>query len=150
MNLNKHHTMELKNLARIFREAAPQVPAPARKSAHNFTGEHNDEITRVEYPIPLRTVSQPTDTKNISKALRYYVRQICNIIPLTAPQVKAENIVQSPNTENETLTWVPRIARAVTWSRGPRPWRGFTYGPPNISTCPVRVLLPRRIWPGNR
>ena len=32
---------------------------------------------------------------------------------------------------------VPRLARAVTWSRGPRPWRGVTHGPPNTATCPV-------------
>ena len=30
---------------------------------------------------------------------------------------------------------VPRFARTVTWSRGPRLWRGFTHGPPITATC---------------
>ena len=35
---------------------------------------------------------------------------------------------------------VPRLASAVIWSRGPRPWRGFTHGPLITDKCPIRVL----------
>ena len=36
---------------------------------------------------------------------------------------------------------VPRLASAVTWSRGPRPWRGFTHGPLITAKCPIRMRL---------
>ena len=29
-------------------------------------------------------------------------------------------------------TPVPRVASAVTWSRGPRPWNGFTHRTPTL------------------
>ena len=34
-------------------------------------------------------------------------------------------------------TIVPCFASAVTWYRGPRPWRGFTHGPPITVNCPI-------------
>ena len=36
---------------------------------------------------------------------------------------------------------VPRFASAVIWSRGPRPWRGFTHGPLITAKCPTRVSM---------
>ena len=47
---------------------------------------------------------------------------------------------------NTPLPSVPRVASAVNWSRGPRPWHRFTHGPPNTATCPIRVLWPRIQW----
>ena len=34
---------------------------------------------------------------------------------------------------------VPLLASAVTWSRGPRPWRRFAHGTLTISNFPFRV-----------
>ena len=36
---------------------------------------------------------------------------------------------------------VPRFARAVTWSRGPRPWSRFIHGPLITAKCPTRVRV---------
>ena len=59
-------------------------------------------------------------------------------LDLTLPVVNfGGNSVQiHPNTCNHIFL-VPRLAHAVTWSRGPRPWCGFTHGPPNTATCPI-------------
>ena len=34
---------------------------------------------------------------------------------------------------------VPRLASAVTWSCGPRPWCGFTHEQLITDKCPIRV-----------
>ena len=39
------------------------------------------------------------------------------------------------------MLWVPRLASAVTWSRGPRPWRGFTHGPLTTAKYPLRFRM---------
>ena len=36
---------------------------------------------------------------------------------------------------------LPQFASAVTGSRGPRPWRGFTHGPQTTAKCPLRVRM---------
>ena len=36
---------------------------------------------------------------------------------------------------------VPRLASAVTWPRGPRPWCGFTHRPLTTTKCPLRVRV---------
>ena len=69
-----------------------------------------------------------------------------------ATATKLENIMVNPHKEKYVLEkfhgkiidyakyfmiLVPHLACAVTWSRGPRPWRGFTHGPPNTDTCPI-------------
>ena len=42
---------------------------------------------------------------------------------------------------------VPQLASAVTWSRGPRPWRGFTHGTLTTVKCPLRVRVrPDHEW----
>ena len=36
------------------------------------------------------------------------------------------------------------------WSRGPRPWRGFTHGPLITAKCPLRVRMrPDHEWQRN-
>ena len=40
-----------------------------------------------------------------------------------------------------SLSTVPRLVSAVTWSHGPRPWRGFTHGPLVTGKCPLRVRM---------
>ena len=45
---------------------------------------------------------------------------------------------------------VLRFASAVTWSRGPRPWRGFTHGPLITSKFPTRVRVRPDNEHGNR
>ena len=45
---------------------------------------------------------------------------------------------------------VPRFASAVTWSRGPRSWHGFTHGPPITDNCPIGCDQTKtQAWPWN-
>ena len=48
---------------------------------------------------------------------------------------------QFKKTEKILKFTVPRLASAVTWSRGPRLWRGFTHGPQITPKCPLRVRM---------
>ena len=45
---------------------------------------------------------------------------------------------------------VPRLASAVTWSRVPLPWSGFTQGPFITATCPIRVQPDQEVLPWNK
>ena len=40
---------------------------------------------------------------------------------------------------DQYLESVLRLASAVTWFHGPRPWRGFTHGPLTTAKCLSRV-----------
>ena len=48
------------------------------------------------------------------------------------------------------LKKVPLFASAVTWSRGPRPLRGFTHGPLITAKFPLRVRVRTDHEHGNR
>ena len=48
------------------------------------------------------------------------------------------------------VNMVPRLASAVTWSHGPRPWSGFTHGPLITAKFPIRVRMRPAHKHGNR
>ena len=74
-----------------------------QKSFFTSKGEHNAEIMRVEDPMPLITVSQPTDPKYISKEPQFHFWKTHSNIPFTAPKLEADTIVQSPHTVDKPL-----------------------------------------------